>query len=450
MIEGDYDVVVVGAGVAGTAAAFELSKQGRRVALVERDWREPNRIVGELLQPGGVQALETLGLSECLGDMDAIDVHGYAVFKDTSQVPLEYPNGKRGYSFHHGKFINNLRQKVKSTNVSCIEATVVDLIKCVSSEQYIGVKVKSNSDKTIYNIFADLVIVADGCRSNFRKQFIPTTPKANSQFVGFILKDCDLPYTYHGHVILAKPSPILLYQIGTHDTRILVDIPHGFNESLGMDKMEYMKTWIGPQLPQSIQPSFYKALETEKLRGMDCSWLPGGNNIHRGLVLVGDAQNMRHPLTGGGMTVAFWDVIHLTNLLSPLDDLSDVGKVSTQLAQFSRKRKTLSSVINILANALYGLFSANDDADLMELQNACFEYFLLGGRCASTPVKLLAGILPQPATLIGHFFAVAVYSMFLITFRGPVYLIPWNFVRSFFVLSKACDILFPLLWAEVY
>lgn len=52
----------MGAGVLGNALAYALAADGRRVALFERDWSEPDRIVGELLQPGGVKALQLLGL----------------------------------------------------------------------------------------------------------------------------------------------------------------------------------------------------------------------------------------------------------------------------------------------------------------------------------------------------------------------------------------------------
>ena len=58
----DADVVIVGAGIAGSAMAVALGNQGRSVILLEKSLKEPNRIVGELLQPGGVQALEKLGL----------------------------------------------------------------------------------------------------------------------------------------------------------------------------------------------------------------------------------------------------------------------------------------------------------------------------------------------------------------------------------------------------
>lgn len=60
--DNSYDVAIVGAGIIGCSLAFTLGRQGRRVLLLERDLSEPDRIVGELLQPGGVQALETLGL----------------------------------------------------------------------------------------------------------------------------------------------------------------------------------------------------------------------------------------------------------------------------------------------------------------------------------------------------------------------------------------------------
>ena len=58
----EADVVIVGAGIVGCAAAVAFGKQGRSVILLEKSLKEPDRIVGELLQPGGVRALEELGL----------------------------------------------------------------------------------------------------------------------------------------------------------------------------------------------------------------------------------------------------------------------------------------------------------------------------------------------------------------------------------------------------
>jgi squalene monooxygenase len=58
----EADVVIVGAGIVGCAAAVAFGSQGRSVILLEKSLKEPDRIVGELLQPGGVNALEKLGM----------------------------------------------------------------------------------------------------------------------------------------------------------------------------------------------------------------------------------------------------------------------------------------------------------------------------------------------------------------------------------------------------
>ena len=47
--------------------------------LIERDLSPPDRIVGELLQPGGCAALRALGMGDCLEGIDAVGVEGYYV-----------------------------------------------------------------------------------------------------------------------------------------------------------------------------------------------------------------------------------------------------------------------------------------------------------------------------------------------------------------------------------
>jgi squalene monooxygenase len=72
-----FDVAIVGAGIMGCALAVALGEQGRSVLLIERDLSEPDRIVGELLQPGGVAALKKLGLG---GEFRTIHYYYFDVF----------------------------------------------------------------------------------------------------------------------------------------------------------------------------------------------------------------------------------------------------------------------------------------------------------------------------------------------------------------------------------
>lgn len=68
----EYDLIIVGAGILGCAAARAFGSDNRKVLLLERDLSEPDRIVGELLQPGGMNALKELGLEGLFSTMKTI------------------------------------------------------------------------------------------------------------------------------------------------------------------------------------------------------------------------------------------------------------------------------------------------------------------------------------------------------------------------------------------
>ena len=92
---------------------------------------------------------------------------------------------------------------------------------------------------------ANLTIVADGCFSRFRKGLVSAPVSVSSHFVGVVMHDCPQYKPGHAEIVLGNSGPILVYQISSEATRILVDIqgkmPH--------DVKEYMRTQIGPQLP---------------------------------------------------------------------------------------------------------------------------------------------------------------------------------------------------------
>lgn len=373
------DVLIVGAGILGCALAITLARQGRSVLLLEKSLKEPDRIVGELLQPGGVSALEKLGLRACLEQIDAVVVRGYEVIYYGEGVHIPYPekdSGRKrdpvksglakvrpeGRSFHHGRFIRRLREAaMRECNISVVETTVTALVKTTYSGQVLGVECQTQGCADVY--FADLTVIADGYASRFRKEFLPHAPTSRSKFWGLELLDADLPRSQHGHVVLGDGPPVLLYQIGTRETRVLVDVPNDLasaNPAHGGIKA-HLRDVVLPSLPPRVQPSFAKALDAGRLRSMPNSFLPPSPQQVPGVIFLGDAMNMRHPLTGGGMTVAFNDVVLLRDLLSPekVPDLGDVKRVQKAMKIFHWRRKNLSAVINILAMALYDLFAAN-------------------------------------------------------------------------------------------
>ncbi|QSZ30939.1 hypothetical protein DSL72_000498 [Monilinia vaccinii-corymbosi] len=476
----EADVVVVGAGVFGCAIAYALAQQGRSVLLLERWLKEPDRIVGELLQPGGVSALEKLGLAHCLEDIDSVVVKGYEVIYHGTPVSIPYPmiagaaaegdSGEEksrrpeGRSFHHGRFISQLRKACASQpNITIVETEVTETITGGKTDvRVLGVRTRTTNPSTGTKeddcYFGHLTIIADGYASKFRKQYINKTPVVKSKFYALELIDCPMPAPNHGIVVLSNISPVLLYQIGTHETRALIDVPENIPEaspSAGGVR-NYIHNTVLPVLPPQVRPCFLKALEDGKIpRSMPNSWLPPSTQTQKGVLLLGDAMNMRHPLTGGGMTVAFNDVVLLSSLLSPekIPSLDDTVAITKAMKEFHWRRKSLSSIINILAQALYALFAANDP-QLKALQKGCFQYFRKGGNCIDGPAGLLAGIIKQPLVLIYHFYAVAMLTIWILIGEimgglSGMWKVPLAIEQSVEVFWKACVVIFPFIWSEI-
>ncbi|KAH8601962.1 squalene epoxidase-domain-containing protein [Bisporella sp. PMI_857] len=477
----EADVVIVGAGIFGCAAAWALAKQGRSVLLLERWMKQPDRIVGELLQPGGVSALEKLGLAHCLEGIDAVPCKGYEVIYYGQPVEILYPenagqaaagantstNGKtgrsEGRSFHHGRFITKLREACAShPNITIVETEVTDTITSAHMSQVLGVESRTTNPATGEKVkdfyFGQLTIISDGYASKFRKQYINKSPIVKSKFYALELIDCPMPAPNFGIVVLGDGEPVLLYQIGTHETRALIDIPENTpTASVASGGVRgHLKNVVLPSLPKQIQPCFEAAMSDGKIpKSMPNSWLPPSTQTEKGVILLGDAMNMRHPLTGGGMTVAFNDVVLLSSLLAPekIPDLGDTAAIQKAMKEFHWKRKRLSSIINILAQALYSLFAA-DDRQLKALQKGCFSYFQRGGNCVDGPVGLLGGIIRQPLVLFYHFFAVALLSVWIVfqeTIGGllGIWKLPLAIEKSILIFWKACVVIFPYIFSEM-
>ncbi|XP_073310116.1 squalene monooxygenase SE1-like isoform X1 [Primulina huaijiensis] len=445
----DPDVIVVGAGVAGAALAYTLGKDGRHVRVIERDLSEQDRIVGELLQPGGYLRLIELGLEDCVENIDAQRVVGYALFKDGKNTKLSYPlenfhSDVAGRSFHNGRFVQRMREKAATLpNVQLEQGTVTSLLEENGTIKGVQYKTKAGQELKAY---APLTIVCDGCFSNLRRSLCDPKVDIPSCFVGLVLENCQLPCPNHGHVILADPSPVLFYPISSTEIRCLVDIPGQKPPSLASGKMaEYLKTVIAPQVPSELHDAFISAVDKGNIKTMPNRSMPAAPYPAKGALLMGDAFNMRHPLTGGGMTVALSDIVVLQNLLRPLRDLKDADSLCKYLESFYTLRKPVASTINTLAGALHKVFCASSDQARKEMRQACFDYLSLGGVCSRGPVALLSGLNPRPLSLVIHFFAVAMYGVGRLLVPFPSVSRLWMGVR---LILGASSIILPIVKAE--
>eukprot|EP00752_Nemacystus_decipiens_P003898 g3578.t3 len=499
------EVVIVGAGTAGASAAVTLARQGRKVLLVERCMSEQDRIVGELLQPGGLRALERLGLDACAKEgTDSVIVDGYAIIKPgdagggpasdgaeekRGSVMLYYPesdpekkselfgNGvkpaaaggtgegarevPRGRSFHNCRFVQRLRETaLAEPNVRVVEATVSNLLEGENGE-VVGVRYRESAkegadgqdvERATHEVRAPLTVVADGIWSGLRKCANTNRPQKMSTFVGVLVTHppdaAPVPHKHCGHVVLAHPSPILIYQISSTETRVLVDVAGAMPSATEGGLAAHLREKSAPQLPALFRPAFLEAVARGDVKSMPNRTMPASNVHRQGALLLGDALNMRHPLTGGGMTVAIKDVELLSNLLQGVS-FEDAAAVAAVAARFHEERRAHASTINVLANALYQVFSTPDDPaskdTRVNLQTACFDYLSLGGCYSAGPVGLLSGLSPVPWVLATHFFMVAFHGCRTHLLPLPT---PGGFLRVYRLLHVATKIIMPLLDEE--
>jgi len=459
----DADVIVVGSGVLGSSLAVTLARDGRKVKVIERDLSRPERIIGELLQPGGVNALIKLGLQDCLEDIDYHKVAGYVIhdLSTDSKVHVPYPGFSEeegsqvvktnepavgsATAFRYGYFVQSLRAAAQShENIEYIEASATKILE--QEGVVVGVQYEPK-DSPSSQVFAPLTVVADGHFSRFRKTYHDGAKQkeTKSHFVGLLMHNCPQSRANHAELILADPNPILVYQTSSTTTRILVDI----RGPLPKDMKMHLTENILPQLPIHLQEPFLDALCNGSIHSMPNRILPASVGAKPGILVLGDALNMRHPLTGGGMSVALNDIVIWRDLLHNMDlqDFRTYDILMSAWSTFLRQRSSKHSfVVNVLSGALYELFSSPDE-HLKALKFACIEYFKLGGQCVTGPVGLLSVLDPKPSLLIKHFFAVALYAIYF-SVKKEGWAVHKAVINSSMILYKACWVLFPLVLAE--
>ncbi|KAB2046050.1 hypothetical protein ES319_D01G206100v1 [Gossypium barbadense] len=217
------EVIIVGAGVAGSALAYTLGKEGRRVRVIERDLNQPDRIVGELLQLGGYLKLLELGFqgmqepilvtllspspmffipfltlfltADSVHEIDAQRVFSYVLYKNRKNTRLSYTlkhfqSDVAGMSFHNGRFIQRMRHKAASLpNIE--QGTMTSLIEENGTIKGVQYKTKGGRESSAY-ICSPYYIVCDDCFSNLRYSLCDLKVNVASYFVSLALENCKL------------------------------------------------------------------------------------------------------------------------------------------------------------------------------------------------------------------------------------------------------------------
>jgi len=158
------DVVVVGAGPAGCAAAITLARQGVRVLLLERVRRPQHKTCGDALLPDALLALTSLGLDaqvraagRCLGVIAVTAPRGREVRLAVDSVTLQR---------QHLHAL--LQSEAERCGVQMLTGEAVAPL--VEKEQVVGVQVRGEGG-TVLAVRAPLTILASGARPGTLRDF---------------------------------------------------------------------------------------------------------------------------------------------------------------------------------------------------------------------------------------------------------------------------------------
>lgn len=429
-----YDICIIGAGVAGTILAANLAKLDYRILVVDKQLSEQDRIMGELLQPGGVQSLREMGLGFLLDKIDSQKVDGYTLFlkDDYFSIPYDLDKKLAAYSFRNSKFVMQARAYIAGLpNVDLVEGNVKKLLEENNTIQ--GISYSVPSSKKNIEVRAKLTFVCEGQVSKLRDKTAKSYKKVKSYFVGLVLQNCELPVPHNGHVILTGEAPILVYPISSSETRILIDFPGSVPPKMNEEMVHYLQTKIRNHLPTQLHTSFDRAVMEKKFKGMPNHNLKAmPNKRKKNVVLLGDSFNMRHPITGGGMSAVFNDIKNLFKVIIKYRNLNSSTNINRVVTSYYKNRSKDVANINILADSLYHATITPS------LKQASFNYLKNEPNHLKT-IKIIAGLDKKKYNLIRHFIEVVVEGI------NKLNLTPTKKIK---LVSKSAKILLPLVMQE--
>lgn len=339
----EYDFVVVGAGIGGSALATVLARSGRSVLVLEKETEYRDRVRGEWLAPWGVVEAKRLGLFETLraaGGNTVAEHRTYHDALDSTRTPLNtvdlrslLPDAQGPLCLGHPKMCRILSEEAEKAGarvlrgVNGIELGALETGRRELRYEHAG---SAQSMRT------RLVIGADGRGSGIRKQ------------VGIALHRDPTHHLFAGLLVEGADAwPAELQVIGVEgDVHFLV-FPQGGGRArlyLGY-ALEQHKRLTGPDAAQRFLEAFrLRCLpESEALAnarpagpchsyGNEDTWTE--SPIADGVVLIGDAAGHNDPIIGQGLSITLRDVRLVSDLLLASDDGS-----TASLSPYAEERR---------------------------------------------------------------------------------------------------------------
>lgn len=292
----EYDVIVVGAGPAGTSAAKTLAEKGLDVLVLDRNQEIGTPVrCGEGLSDNSVKKLGLKLPEKCI----AQGIEGAYVYAPNGKKINITFGGTKGYILERKMFDKWLAIEASKAGAKVVaKANVYDIIK--EGSYVCGVKFKTmNGD---FSVKSKVVVAADGVESIICRQAGLKTNK-NPMLVdsGFEYEMSNIKLTDPHKIELilgneiAPRGYVWIFPKGDHVANVGIGIG-GLGK--GKTAKEYLDEFIESR----------EDIKNGSIIEVKGGCIPVGgfmkNMVADGLVGVGDAVNQVNPIHGGGMAEA--------------------------------------------------------------------------------------------------------------------------------------------------
>ncbi|HAD04271.1 MAG: hypothetical protein A2005_04580 [Desulfuromonadales bacterium GWC2_61_20] len=294
------DVIVVGAGPAGCAAAIDLARQGYAVRVLERGSLPQAKVCGDTLFAETLTLLEHLGLG-ALARQEGLPLKTLNLQAPGGRVvPLEV----NATSLQRVRLHQLLQEEVRRSGASIETAEVVAPLR--QGESLRGVSVRGPGDEP-GEVLAGLVILAGGARYATLEAFgLGLRPEPTAVGMRAYYRVLNPPVETAAHLAFHRvlgagfgwvvPLPGGIYNIGCG--RFLHGAPAGQT-----DLLKTLEAFI-----HHFEPA-WRVVGHDDAIGLPCagllrSGLSGAVTAAQGLLVAGEAAGTASPLTGAGVARA--------------------------------------------------------------------------------------------------------------------------------------------------
>jgi menaquinone-9 beta-reductase len=348
-----YDVVVVGGGIAGSCLAGVLARGGLAVLLLERESAFRDRVRGELTWPWGVAEARRAGLEIVQQLVGAVPLRSLTPYEGGVVAESDWAVSAEdtpGLGFLHPRF-----QEVAFTWAAAQGVETIRPAKAVGFARNgrPSVRVVQEGSETEYR--ARLVVAADGKLSAARRWTGGETvaDQEHHRFGGVLVAN---GLVERGAVNYAwNPGEMVIwFAAGSDHTRLYVTMQADQLREAGVDRsFDALIGFAAERLPAGALANAEQAGPIGFFSN-SCIW--ASELVGNGVVLVGDAAGAPDPSQGHGTSLVFWDVRQLSELL--LESTNWDGAIRA----FAERRQRVYNVIRTIDHWWHIFFDTGVEA----------------------------------------------------------------------------------------